>query len=262
MNHSLCWLALAVCVPYGTFASFAENAQPVRVLIFSGQNNHNWIETTPRLKSVLEAGGRFLVDVTEHPEQCGAATFAKYDVLLSNWNAFGKPVVTHWPTPMREAFLDFVRDGKGFVAVHGGSSSFFDWPEYQRLGGAAWGSDTSHGRMHTNEVRVLSADHPVTAGLKSFETYDEFWQSVQVAPGAMPLAEVTPKTEFGGSGKPEAVAFATRLGRGRGFTLLLGHDARAMESAGFEELLRRGTEWAATGSVKGQTPEPAVRQEP
>ena len=66
-------------------------AEPVlRVLILSGQNNHNWRETTPKLKSILESGGRFSVDFTEHPERCDAATFKKYDVLLSNWNTFGK----------------------------------------------------------------------------------------------------------------------------------------------------------------------------
>jgi hypothetical protein len=87
----------------------------LRVLIFSGQNNHNWRETTPRLKSILKSSDRFVVEVIEHPEQCDAATFQKYDVLLSNWNTFGNPMVTNWPPAVREAFLDFVRSGKGFV---------------------------------------------------------------------------------------------------------------------------------------------------
>lgn len=102
-------------------------AEPaLRVLIFSGQNNHNWRETTPRLKSILESGGRFTVDVTEHPERCDAVMFGKYDVLLSNWNTFGEPAVTNWPAATRVAFLDFVCSGKGFVSVHAGSSSFYD----------------------------------------------------------------------------------------------------------------------------------------
>lgn len=67
-------------------------AEPfLHILIFSGQNNHNWQATTPKLKAILENSGRFAVDVTEHPEQCDAATFQKYDVLLSNWNTFGNP---------------------------------------------------------------------------------------------------------------------------------------------------------------------------
>jgi type 1 glutamine amidotransferase len=63
------------------------------------------------------------------------------------------------------------------------------------------------------------------------------------------LATATPKVEFGGSGKPEPIALATTLGAARGFTLLLGHDAAAMKNEGFIRLLRRGTEWAASGAV-------------
>ena len=66
-------------------------------MIFSGQNNHEWKLTTPRLKEVLETVGRFEVTVTDHPEQCDGGVLKKYDVLLSNWNTFGSPPVTNWP---------------------------------------------------------------------------------------------------------------------------------------------------------------------
>ena len=62
--------------------------------------------------------------------------------------------------------------------------------------------------------------------------------------------------EFGGTGKAEPIAFATDFGKGRGFTLLLGHDVRAMASDGFKALLLRGTEWAATGKVLAETIKP------
>ena len=42
---------------------------------------------------------------------------------------------------------------------------------------------------------------------------------------------------------------AIDYGEGRVFHTTLGHDAEAMSGAGFVETLRRGTEWAATGSV-------------
>jgi type 1 glutamine amidotransferase len=262
LNRGLVWLVVALLALCGTFTTQGADARTVRVLIFSGQSNHNWRETTPVIRAILEADGRFDVEVTEHPEQCEPGEFANHDVVLSNWNTFGEPTVTQWPAPMRAAFLEFVRSGKGFVTVHAGGSSFYDWPEYQQLVGAVWGEGTSHGRLHTNEVRSLAPAHPITAGLEPFELFDEFWQNARVAPGAQPLAEVTPKPEFGGSGKAEPVAFATWLGAGRGFTLLLGHDARAMRSAGFQELLRRGTEWAATGSVTVRTAVPNLPSEP
>jgi type 1 glutamine amidotransferase len=240
---------LALFVSFGP--GRANAAEPVvRVLIFSGQNNHNWRETTPKIKSILESSGRFAVEVTEHPEQCGAATFQKYDVLLSNWNTFGKPAVTNWPPAMRAAFLDFVRRGKGFVSVHAGSSSFYDWPEYQQLAGGSWKlGQTGHGPPHEFTVKLKAQNHPITSGLKSFVTTDELWHRTALQTNIEILATAYSAPEWKGTGRDELIAFTTGFGNGRGFNLLLGHDAKAMDAAGFQKLLCRGTEWAATGKV-------------
>lgn len=81
------------------------------------------------------------------------------------------------------------------------------------------------------------------------ETRYEFWEGSILSTGARVLATVTPRIDAGGSGKLEPIALATTVGAGRGFTLLLGHDAATMKTAGFVRLLRRATEWAATGAV-------------
>ena len=225
-------------------------AAPLRVLLLSGANNHDWRATTPVLKKILEASGRFTVDVTTNVPSLGPDAFAPYGAVLSNFNTFGeKNPAPVWNAEVRTAFVNYIRAGHGFVVVHAGSAGFYDWPEFQQLAGATWGQGTSHGKMHTNEIQLSPLPHPVTAGLTNFTTFDEFWQNAQLAPGAQVLATVTPKKEFGGTGKPEPIAFATTLGAGRGYTLLLGHNAQAMTSDGFKTLLQRGTEWAATGSL-------------
>jgi type 1 glutamine amidotransferase len=63
------------------------------------------------------------------------------------------------------------------------------------------------------------------------------------------LATAFSATEQQGSGRDEPVAWVRKFGQGRSFTLLLGHDAKAMESFGFQRLFQRGTAWAATGKV-------------
>ncbi len=211
----------------------------LRVLILSGENNHDWRQTTPKLKSILTASARFTVDVTEHPERCNAQTLAPYDALLSNWNAFGNPAATNWPPAARGALLDFVRGGKGFIVIHAGGSSFYDWPEYQQLVGASWKmGQTSHGSPHEFTVKPVD-DHPITRGMEPFKTTDELW----VRPGVGSLSHVL------ATGDDQPVAFWLEFGKGRGFTLLLGHSAAFMETPGFQSLLLRGTEWAATGKV-------------
>jgi len=218
----------------------AADTAPLRVLILSGQNNHDWRHTTPALQKILTASGQFTADITEHPETCTTETFAKYDAVLSNWNAFGKGGVTAWPQPTKDALLNFVRAGHGFVVVHAGSSSFYDWPEYQQLAGASWANgQTNHHAPHTFTVTPTTVDHPITRGVAPFTTTDELWQK----PGTHPQAVVLATAEDHPS------VLVTALGNGRGFTILLGHDAKFMENPGFQTLLLRGTQWAATGQV-------------
>lgn len=236
-------------------AATGSLAAPLHLLLLTGANNHDWRATTPVLKQILETDGFCSVSVETNVTAMQPEAFKNIDAVLSNFNTFGQKNPSEvWNAGMRAAFLDFIRSGHGLMVVHAGSSVFYDWPEFQQIAGVTWGKATSHGRMHTNVIHFLATGQPSVAGLEDFTTFDEFWQNAQVAPGALPLATVTPKPEFGGSGKPEPVAFATEFGKGRGFTLLLGHNAAAMESAGFKRLLRRGTEWAATGKVSANNP--------
>ncbi len=82
----------------------------IKVLIVDGQNNHNWQQTTPLLREMLEKSGRFTVDVATTPparprgrgrgigggeNAAGAAVadmstfhpkFSDYQVVVSNYN--------------------------------------------------------------------------------------------------------------------------------------------------------------------------------
>lgn len=79
-----------LCLLLGLVAGPAPApAKPVRVLILSGQNNHDWKSTTPKLKAILEEGGQFEAVVTEKPDRLTARALEPNNVILSNWNAFG-----------------------------------------------------------------------------------------------------------------------------------------------------------------------------
>src|SRR5512140_666042 len=87
-------------------AAFAF-AAPVRVLIFSGYNNHDWRTTTPYLEKLLADTGRFEVRVQEEPAGTTAATLANYDVLVLDYQG------PRWGAVTEKAVEDFVRSGKG-----------------------------------------------------------------------------------------------------------------------------------------------------
>jgi type 1 glutamine amidotransferase len=217
----------------------------------SGQNNHDWRSTTPKLVAILKESGRFDVNVTEEPGKLTSRSLQSYDVLLSNWNAFGfDPAASEWPEEAKRDYLDFVRQERGHVVVHAGSASFPEWADYHRLTLATWkDGQTSHGPIHEFPVRIEGVRHPVTAGLEPFKIKDELWNAPGLDEGAEVLASSYSASDKGGTGRWEPAVLAGRFGKGRSLTILLGHDAAAMDNPGFRALLLRAVEWAATGRV-------------
>ncbi|MGQ1788390.1 DUF6807 family protein [Saccharicrinis sp. GN24d3] len=245
------WLLLVV---FGIFISFWCTAKgKINVLILSGSNNHKWQETTPAIKGILEETGLFEVSITEEPEKMNSNMLGNYEVLLSNWNLFPEKN-GNWAEETQNAVLDFVENGGGFVFVHAGSSANYDWAEFQKLAGATWGKGTRHGKQHSFEVVVEEFNHPIVNGMSNFWTTDELWIKMQNFKTCRIIGEAfAPKTNKGFD-KMEPVMFEGKLGKGRTFFLVLGHDVKSMRNLGFKTLLQRGSEWAATGKVKQKLP--------
>lgn len=234
----------------------AVGAQPLRALILSGRNNHDWKQTTPELVKLYQDSPRFIADVTEDPTTCTADVLANYDVLVSNWCAWPDVNGRQWGPQVEKAFLDFVRSGKGVVLVHAASATFHNWPEYQQIAGATWKlGSTGHGPMHLFKVTVKDKTHPVTAGLADFEVRDELWHRMGKQPDIHVLCEAFSAKDKGGSGQIEPVVICTEFGKGRCFYNILGHDATTMQNAAWRTLMLRGTEWAATGKVTIPVPD-------
>jgi len=240
-----------VCLAAMMFAGVA-GAGPVRVLVFSGRNNHDWKSTTPALVALLKACPRFApVDVTDTPETCTAEQLANYDVIVCNWSAY-PATKREWPAETEKAFVDFVSRGGGFVLFHAAACSFHDWPEFQQLIGFTWvEGKTSHTAYHDFPVEFVDTEHPIIKGMQPFRITDELYQGlVQLTPvdfHVVCTAYADPDKK--GTGKHEPVVLTTSLGKGRGVNIVLGHDVPAMEHAGFRALMQRATEWAATGQV-------------
>jgi len=68
------------------------------------------------------------------------------------------------------------------------------------------------------------------------------------------LATARSDAERGGTRRDEPVLLAISYGKGRVFHTLLGHTAEGMACVGFQTMLERGAEWAATGKVTARMP--------
>ena len=240
----------------------AQVTPKIKVLILTGVNNHNWRATTPVLQEILERTGHFDVRVNEEGRGCGLETFAAYDVLLLNYNDYKHTAGPWWDDRVRQAMLDFVRDGKGLVSYHASNNAFWGWPEFDKLVGGTWRESAGHGPSHAYTVNIVDREHLITKGMPaSFAETDELYHKLSLQPDIHVLASAwdDPKNcskpgQGCGTGKDEPLIWTVQYGVGRVFQTALGHDVKAMQNPGFILTLQRGTEWAATGQVTVPVP--------
>jgi len=244
-------------------AAFAS-AAPVRVLIFSGYNNHDWRTTTPYLQKLLADTGRFEVRVQEEPAGTTAATLANYDLLVLDYQG------PRWGEVTEKAVADFVRSGKGLVVVHGTLYAFsgFDilgpghqktgrtepvWKEFTEMAGGTWAGAAPasyHAPRHLFDVKVTASGNPVLRSMgDKFAVTDELYHGLRIAPSSTVLATAFDDPKNGGTGKDEPMLWTSSYGKGRVFATALGHEVPAMQEPGFAISFVRGAEWAATGEV-------------
>ena len=134
---------------------------PLRVLIVSGANNHDWEWTSPSLERILEATGPFEADITFEPaaELADASRLASYDAVVLDYNG------PRWGEPAESNFLTAVQKGLGVSVIHAANNAFPGWEAYESLVCHCWRKGTGHGRFHAFDVQVEERDHPITRTL-------------------------------------------------------------------------------------------------
>lgn len=261
----------------------------IKVLIVTGQNDHNWEVSYLTIKQILENSGLFTVNVAISPETGKimsnfSPNFTSYQLVVLDYNG------DRWPEETEKSFLEFVENGGGVVVYHAANNAFKDWKEYNRIiGFGGWGGrdetagpyiyrqdgclvydeessgcSGSHGCRHEFVLHCGNPEHPVTKGLPAAwcHAQDELYDRMR-GPGI--VGDVLfwgysdPATK--GSGRDELAIFTVDYGNARIFHTTLGHagnsldDNVAMQCTGFQVTLLRGAEWAATGQVTQPVPD-------
>jgi len=230
--------------------------EPIRTLLLSGANVHDWARSTPFVAMLLEGTGRFAVTITTEPTAAleDVGQLAQYDLLLTEY------LGPEWSEAAKGNFERAVASGTGLVILHSANNAFPGWVEYEKMVGLLWREGSNHGDYHEFLVRIVDHDHPITRGLDDFMQWDELYHNLihmhDVPVHVLATAYSSPDQH--GTGKDEPMMAVTQYSEGRVFHMILGHVAlvypegatmASFENPPFQHALLRGSEWAATGTV-------------
>jgi type 1 glutamine amidotransferase/HEAT repeat protein len=217
-----------------------------KILIVTGCDypGHKWQLTTPVLTAALAKDKRLEISVVEDANFLGTPELKNYDAIVLHYQNHETPA----PGPAALAnFRRFVEEGRGLVMVHFACGAFIDWStkivsrDFLPLAGRVWNPKLrGHDPRGPFSVRITDHAHPITAGLKDFETTDELYTCLEGDVPIQVLAQATSKVDK----KDYPIAFVLQPGKGHTFHCVLGHDVQAFNDA-TGTLFRRGTAWSA-----------------
>lgn len=207
------------------------------LVVWGGMELHTPERSAQVVRELLEPEG-FAVTVTSDYDALGADDVASNDLVV--------PVITDGTlAPEKMARLvDAIRGGTGLAGFHMGlATSFRSSVPFRYAASCYW---VQHpGNIITYKVDVTRSDHPIMAGIESFEHKSE-----QYYLNYDPAVEVLATTVFSGEFHPwrknvvMPVVFTTMHDQGRVFYSSLGHTADELIGP-VREILRRGLVWAA-----------------
>jgi uncharacterized protein len=167
-----------------------------------------------------------------------AATLAEHEILCLVHTSGELPLSAE----QKQAILDFVAAGNGFVGVHGATTICYDWAEYGELIGAHF---KGHPPAATFTVHVEDGSHPTTRHLPSrFEITDELY-TFRANP--RDIAHVLLSAPSGSCDLEGdlPLAWTKTYGGGRVYYNALGHFDATWDEPSFREQVGAGLRWAA-----------------
>ncbi len=149
----------------------------------------------------------------------------------------------------KQALLDFIQNGKGFLGTHSATDTFYKWPEYGELIGGYFDGHPWHQKI---TVKVEDPKFPGCQHLgASFEITDEIYQyrnwdrsKTHVVMSVDNASIDLNKPGVKRADKDFGLAWAHHYGQGRMFYTALGHREEVWKDERFQTLVIEVVKWA------------------
>ena len=229
---------------------------PKRVLVVTVTKGFRHSDSIPLIEKTVEnmgkSTGAWTTDFVRTDAEMQTKMTAK---ALQNVDAvvFGS-TTGELPLPDRDAFLQWIKAGHGFVGVHAATDTFHQWPAYLDMIGAEF---KTHGKQVWVIDNVEDKHHPATASLGSgrlvFDEIYEFKNFDHATFHALVSMDKHPQTGVAGY---YPVSWCKNYGTGRVFYTALGHRPDVWALAWYKQHVQNGILWAL-GLVPGDASAPA-----
>ena len=226
-------------------------AAPKKLLYLAHMAGHKHESVPLSIEVVTELGRKsraFAVNATADCSVLTRENLRQYAAVMFN---------TTGELPMdqaqKEALLDFVKNGGGFLGVHSATDTFYKWPAYGELIGGYFVRHPWHQEV---TVRVEDEKDPVVRHLApSFRIHDEIYQlrdfSRQRSHVLLSLdtwsVDLRKARDNPAPNNDYPLAWIHNYGRGRVFYTALGHRKEVWQDARFQTLLVNAIRWAMGG---------------
>ena len=244
-------LALTFATAFAlTYAPGLAQDHPARILYFTHAAGYRH-EVIPMSREILKLVG-------ETPPRFEVATTEDVSVFTTEkLRGFGAVMFfTTGELPLtdahKQALLDFVRGGGGFLGVHSATDTFYQWLEYGKLIGGYFDQHPWHQAVR---IDVADPSDPLVAFMgQSMALSDEIYQIRDFdVGGSHVLLRLDPTsvdlTRDNVHRHPYGwpLAWTRAYGNGRVFYTALGHEESVWRDTRFQTMLRNAVLWAIGG---------------
>ena len=195
----------------------------------------------------LSADNGYKAESTDDPSFFTSENLKRFDCIIfasTNNEAF-------YTEDQKQAFVNYIRSGKGFVGIHSASGSERQWPWFAAMLG---GRFMRHPPLQSFTIKVIDKNHPSTSFLdETWSWEDECYYTNNLNPDINVLLAVDLKTikddkknEYPGVtfGDYFPLAWYHEFEGGRQFYTSLGHKSEYYKDEKFLKHLLGGIKWA------------------
>lgn len=240
-------IALVILAPALATRGEAQAARKRRLLyltLSAGFKHDSVPMSRDIVTGIGQRSGAFEVTLADDVSPFTAANLKNYDAVM---------FYTTGELPMndeqKQAFVQFVRSGHGFVGVHSATDTFYSWPDYLEMIGGYFNDHPWHQNV---TVDVVDPSNPIVSALApSFQINDEIYQIsdfqyrdshvlLRLDPASVDMKKGGVRRRFYGW----PLAWTRSFGDGRVFYTTLGHEQAVWKDPRYQQMLLNGIKWA------------------